>query len=261
MGTTWMGGKKHVCIGGVTPEGRWVRPVPPGEKKSFSPEMLMQNGRVIVEPGNEVEFLVLRQGGKAPHSEDVEVDIAKGFRLVHKLTDKQFADLLSRKSETAGLKVRGVRNIRDYLVEHHRSMILLRADEALGASAGEGRIRFKAGSIKADLVCTDLRWRAFLHEHMPESEVRAAPRTPIDGGEFLFGWPGHPQAVRAAPRVRGRGLVRVQDPDEFSEGLRFLRRAKLLYLAIGLTRDTHTAIVGGVHAVPSLKVEVDYSKP
>ncbi len=217
-----MGG---ICVAGVDPNNRWVRPVPKSES-SFQPSQLEQNGHVVVEPYAEVEFTVVRTLTNRPQSEDVLVSSSAGPRLIRGLSDGEVEllcdelDESSLVSSTADSTDPSGKKLEDALISQGRSIILTSVGEVQGATthyfSGQGkyRIHFSVDGAGFNLPCTDLRWRALARES------------------------GSTDALRALS-------------------------AKRLYFVLGLTRlfnDRYWPMVIGVHPLPRLAAQVDYGR-
>jgi hypothetical protein len=154
-----------ICVAGVDRNDRWVRPVRLPEF-DFSPHLLSETGRVVVEPYNQIEFHVRRQLNNSPQSEDVEVDLSHGPHLMGTLSDRELLTIMGRIDERHSVEEHGD-NLETWLVGANRSLVLTSVDDVLRAYRRElddgrlqRRIFFRVGSRELDLSCPDLRWRS-----------------------------------------------------------------------------------------------------
>ena len=152
-----------MCVAGADSDAHWVRPVnPPGY--SFSPQELSENGRVIVEPYNEIEFVAGERLGNPPETEDIKAIVSEQPHLVRTLDDGDTLALLRRMDEHDEVAVHAG-ELEHWLIGVERSLILTRADELLLAYRNafnerrQRRIVFRVGQSILNLLCTDLRWR------------------------------------------------------------------------------------------------------
>ena len=120
----------------------------------------------------------------------------------------------------------GVLNLENWLVSEKRSLILTRVDEAIDAYRNDYR-----------------------------EDTLDQRRVSFRVGTVIFNLP--------CPDLRWRSLTRG---NRDKEALVVLKSAKVLYLALGLSRllpatGRHHAMVVGVHPIPRLVSVVDYAKP
>ena len=165
--------KNAICVAGVDSNDKWVRPVPK-DGLNFQPSQLVERGRVVVEPFNEVDFVAVRPLANVPQSEDLEVDAMREPRLIRTLSDSEAGSLLRRLDEHEVVSSHGNRvdssgsRLEAFLVSKNRSLIVSRVDHVQGVStsyfAGQGkyRIQFSIGDANFNLPCTDLKWRAIV---------------------------------------------------------------------------------------------------
>ncbi len=211
-----------ICVAGVDRARAWVRPVRvPGY--NFSKDALLERGRVVVEPYNEVEFRMRNRLFNSPQSEDHEIDPSYEPHLVDKLNDGQLTTLMTKLDEHDSVEGQRSRDgLMDWLTGLNRSLVLTRVDMVLSAYRGSTdygrrprRLSFRVGNSHFDMSCTDLRWRSI---------------------------------------TRG---------DRDVEALTALNSARVIYFALGLTRlfqGRYWPMVVGVHPIPRLAGEVDYDR-
>jgi hypothetical protein len=154
-----------ICIAGIDSEDKWIRPVP-RDAESFTPSSLSPSRRVVVEPYDEVEFVVRRQLKNSPHSEDLEVDSSRTPSIIRNVGETALGRLMRRNDEHDQISEKGG-DLERWLKQQNRSLTLTRVDEAVDAfrgtfdpAGGQRRIRFRVGKQLFTLPCTDLRWRA-----------------------------------------------------------------------------------------------------
>jgi putative nucleic acid modification protein with dual OB domain len=154
-----------VCIAGLDRADRWVRPVKLPEF-DFSPALLSEAGRFVVEPYNEIEFHTRGRLNNSPQSEDVEVDVSHDPHLIRTLDDRELLTIMGRIDERRLVEEHGG-SLEAWLVGANRSLALTRVDDVLRAyrrdtddGRRQRRISFRVGTRELDLSCTDLRWRS-----------------------------------------------------------------------------------------------------
>src|SRR5438093_2160678 len=159
--TKMLGG---ICVAGIDRSAQWVRPVNPPDF-AFSPSQLSEDGTVIVEPYNDVEFVVGERLNNPPETEDVTAIVSSQPHLVRTLNDGEVLALLHQMDEHDNVAEHGA-DLEGWLVGIRRSLVLTRVDELLTAYRNmfnerrQRRIVFRVGDEIMNLPCTDLRWRS-----------------------------------------------------------------------------------------------------
>jgi hypothetical protein len=233
--------QNRICVAGIDKAGKWIRPVS-GADFNFTPQMLQENGRVVVEPYNVVEFAVTKALSNTPQSEDVEVNLNRGPHLVETLSDSSVLRFLRMHDESKVFSGSTV-DFGPFLITNNRSLILSKVDKVVDAyrelrgQRRQRRIAFVVRGKSFDYPCTDLRWRAYTRSTQTmsvEEAVSESRRAQQTGREFL---------------------------DRDAKGLELLNAASELYFTIGLTREylgRYWPMIIGIHAMPRFGCSVDY---
>jgi hypothetical protein len=149
-----------VCVAGVNPNGRWVRPTrenAKGWRQLTVDDLKDSDGRVVVKVGNVVQWPLGAAVPRDVHTEDVLVSRTRP-RLVRTLPPEQ---LLARCMELRAWSLDG------FLRGTERSLMLLQPPlirtfdfSTTGKGGISARIHFVHGAMREDFSVTDVTWRA-----------------------------------------------------------------------------------------------------
>ncbi|MEK7831547.1 MAG: hypothetical protein AAB401_10710 [Acidobacteriota bacterium] len=221
-----------VCTAGIDADGRWVRPVRPTPEQrqqragvsdyTLLPLDFFHGGKSHLVNLGVTRFWFSEASPHTPHIEDWTIDLHHKPEHVAKLSTDEQAQFLAARVEN---------DLAPLCRHHQRSLMLVRPDSfsfSFGKNlTGEdvsARASFAVNEEKfVDVGCTDLRMRA-LGRKLLEKAVN--------------------------------GKASLTDAD-------FQRQGKQqTYLTLGLSRlfqNKHWPILVGVHSLPELAIEIDYS--
>lgn len=221
-----------VCTAGIDADGRWVRPVRPTPEQrhhragvsdyTLLPLDFFHGGKSHLVNLGVTRFWFSEASPHAPHVEDWTIDLRHKPEHIAKLSADEQAQFLAAHVEN---------DLAPLCRHHQRSLMLVRPDSfsfSFGKNlTGEDvsvRASFAVNGEKfADVGCTDLRMRALGRKLLEKSATGKASLTDAD----------------------------------------FQRQGKqMTYLTLGLSRlfqGKHWPILVGVHSLPELAVEIDYS--
>jgi hypothetical protein len=222
-----------VCIAGIDKQGEWVRPIRPTKKRigecdtisdyCLLPIDFFHRGKSHFINGAMTRIYLTTHSPTPPHIEDWIIDTRNKPQLLHKLNNQEQTEIFSKYCES---------DISKLVPNEERSLGLFLPESfsfhfAMSKSSTDISVRadFKLGDQKlSGIGCTDLRMRALGRKLLEKSD--------------------------------GASQTLTQSS--------FKKRGKLItYLSLGLSRlyrDKHWLIVVGVHSIPEIAIEVDYSR-
>jgi hypothetical protein len=225
-----------VCTAGIDSSGTWVRPTRPRATKTLkTPEQsfitdhcllpldFFHGGKPHLVSMGITRFWLAAHRPEPPHVEDWIVDLKQKPTLIGRLSPEEQESFLAKFAE---------HDLGVLESAAGRSLALFKADDFVFTFAENkfrGDIAVRAsfaigGREVMDVACTDLRMRALGRQLL---EKRAEPGCILTADDF---------------KRRGKGSV---------------------YLAVGLSRlyrAKHWMILVGVHCLPEIEVEINYSK-
>lgn len=155
---------QQVCVAGVDESNNWMRPVRLPSLYLLKKD-IFQETKCILKNNNVVRFLSKKRLNNSPHSEDFEVDWSFTPTIINKLDKNSQKDLFEKINETDKIG----NDIRTFLVNNNRSLVLIRPDEIISCSWMDGfvsgkyrpRIYFKFNSEHYNFPCSGLVWRKY----------------------------------------------------------------------------------------------------
>lgn len=222
-----------VCTAGIDADGRWVRPVRPKQEQrhpregvsdyTLLPLDFFHGGKSHLVNLGVTRFWFSDASPHPPHIEDWTFDLHHKPEHINKLSEDEQAQFLAGHVE---------HDLAPLCRRHERSLMLVQPDSfsfSFGKNQTGEDVSVRAsfvvnGESFADVGCTDLRMRALGRKLLEKSAGGKASLTEAD----------------------------------------FQRQGKQAsYLTVGLSRlfqNKHWLILVGVHSLPELSVEIDYSK-
>ena len=223
-----------VCIAGVDEQRKWIRPVKVGE---LSLENIRVNGSNYVSVGNKYEFAFSGHSPLQCQTENYAIETRQG--IVHRatLTETQKRELFLSLSENSLITSNPSLDITQILKDKNRSLVLLgpvsiqRVYIYKNGNMKAPNITFNINSInvkgpnnRADLPCTDLKFRAFAKELL---------------------------------RQRNANSITLEENE-----LKNLLRYNHVFIVIGLTtlfRGENWPMIIGVHTLPDYTQNINYN--
>ena len=222
-----------VCTAGIDEAGNWVRPVRPTQTRTWDydfvtdhcllPIDFFHGGQSHLVNLGVTRFYLDGPTPKPPHSEDWTIDLSQQPQLIRKLSAaEQVAFLAAHLDAGPPLTVPSANRSLGLVLPDSFSFSFM--PNATGEDVAV-RASFNACECRvSDAGCTDLRMRALGRKLLEKSR---GERTELTDDDF---------------RSRGKEIT---------------------YVALGLSRlhkGRHWPIVVGVHSIPELEVEVDYTR-